>query len=104
MVVGQFRIKRLIGSWLLRRYFTVRNGGVRSAAAEFPGSFPRLAHLRELLRDVETSVPRSSNPDSDVRVVRVQDIPPMILLEFRLIHEQGFGLAHACAIGDVFPS
>lgn len=68
------------------------------------GSLPRLAQLRELLCDVETSVRRSSNPDSDVSVVHVQDIPPMILLESWLIHEKGLGLAHTSTIGDVFRS
>ena len=65
---------------------------------------PRLAQLRELLCDVEGSIRRSSNSDSDVSVVHVQDIPPVILLELRLIHEHGLGLAHASGIGDVFPS
>lgn len=65
--------------------------------------FVALAKLREFLGDVDTSVLTSSNAHADVRVVRVQDIPPMILLELRLIHEQGLGLGDAFAIGDIFP-
>src|SRR6202034_3905368 len=62
-----------------------------------------LALWHELLRNVETSVRRSSNTDSDVSVVHVQDIPSMILLKLRLIHESRLSLAHAATIGDIFP-
>jgi len=64
-------LARLTGSWLLRRYSPKRNRGILPGEAEISGSLPRLAQLRKLLCDVETSVRRSSNPDSDVSVVPV---------------------------------
>src|SRR5580692_8138415 len=95
---------RLIGSWLLRRYFVRRNGAVRPTEAAISGSLPRLAQLRKLLCHIQTSIQPSSNPDSHVGIIHVQNIPPMILLELWLIHEQGLGFAYASAISDVFPS
>ena len=60
-----------------------------------------LAELSKFLRDVERAAGPLGDAHADVRVVRVEDIGAMVRLEFRLVHEEVFGLIHVVHLGDV---
>jgi hypothetical protein len=51
-----------------------------------------LEDVREFLRDVKHAVRASGDSHSDMGVFGIEDVAPMVVLEFRLVHEACFGL------------